>query len=126
MPSLPGETAAIVELISVTCRTAIRCLLLVSVGILAIAPMRGDQPDHSGAAIFTKLCADCHGKNGEGVKDEYDEPLVGERSLEALTRRVKRTMPDDDPGTLTAEEAAEVSAYIYDAFYSPKAQARLH
>ena len=65
-------------------------------------------------------------RKGEGVADEYDEPLVGERSLAALTRRIHRTMPDDDPGSLSGDEAAQVAAYIYDAFYSPAAQARLH
>jgi hypothetical protein len=29
---------------------------------------------------------------------------------------VKRTMPDDDPGSLSEADAAAVSAYIYDAF----------
>ena len=35
-------------------------------------------------------------------------------------------MPDDDPGSLGAEEARNVSGYIQHAFYSPDAQARLH
>jgi hypothetical protein len=78
-----------------------------------------------GAAIYAKICADCHGQKGEGVPDEYDEPLIGDRSLAALTKRIVRTMPDDDPGSLTPDEAAQVAAYIYDAFYSPAAQARL-
>ncbi|MEO8351622.1 MAG: DUF1592 domain-containing protein, partial [Chthoniobacteraceae bacterium] len=80
----------------------------------------------TGAAIYTNICADCHGSKGEGKDDEYDEPLTGTRSLAALTKRVKRTMPDDDAGSLSQEDAAAVSAYIYDAFYSPAAQARLH
>ena len=33
-------------------------------------------------------------------------------------------MPEDAPGTCVGEEAAQVAAYIYDAFYSPIAQAR--
>ncbi|MHA3772505.1 DUF1592 domain-containing protein [Verrucomicrobiota bacterium sgz303538] len=104
----------------------IRRLLLLSLALPLAATVRAQQPEHPGAALYTKLCVDCHGKSGEGVKDEYEEPLTGDRSLEALTKRVKRTMPDDDPGSLTAEEAAQISAYIYDAFYSPAAQARLH
>src|SRR5687768_3202391 len=80
---------------------------------------------HPGATVYTKVCADCHGKQGEGVKDEYDEPLIGDRSLAALTKRIARTMPDDDPGSLSPDEAAQVAAYIYDAFYSPAAQARI-
>jgi len=91
-----------------------------------IARAEETSASHSGAALYARICADCHGKQGEGVKDEYEEPLVGDRSLATLTKRIARTMPDDDPGSLAPEEAAQVAAYIYDAFYSPAAQARLH
>ncbi len=109
---------------SVNLFPVIRRLLLTSLALPLGATLWSQQPEHPGVALYTTLCADCHGKNGEGVNDEYDEPLIGDRSLEALTRRVKRTMPDDDPGSLTDEEAAQISAYIYDAFYSPAAQVR--
>lgn len=89
------------------------------------AALRGEQPAQPGAAIYTKRCADCHGAQGQGVADEYEDPLIGERSLRALTKYIARTMPDDDPGSLSADEAAQVAAYINDAFYSPAAQARL-
>ena len=108
-----------------TFHNTIRHLLLMSLALPLGATLRAQTPQHPGAAIYTKLCVDCHGKTGEGVKDEYDEPLTGDRSLEALTRRIKRTMPEEDPGSLSEEQAAQVSAYIYDAFYSPAAQARL-
>jgi hypothetical protein len=71
------------------------------------------------------MCAECHGEKGEGVKGEYDEPLTGNRSLAALTKRIVRTMPEDDPDLCVGEEAEQVAAYIYEAFYSPAAQARL-
>ncbi len=103
-------------------------LALVSIPLFAARSTTAAEPSsiEAGAAIYTKICADCHGPKGEGNDDEYDEPLTGTRSLTALTRRVKRTMPDDDPGSLSEADAAAVSAYIYDAFYSPAAQARLH
>ena len=78
-----------------------------------------------GAQIYQKMCVECHGKNGEGVKDKYDEPLHGNRSAEALARRIARTMPDDDVGSCVGDDAKEVAAFIYDAFYSARAQARL-
>lgn len=103
-----------------------RCLLLL-LSLLGVSAQLGAQPsEHPGAAIYQKSCAECHGKRGEGVKEEFDEPLIGERSLPALTKRIKRTMPEEDPGSLSDEEAAQVSAYIYEAFYSPSAQARLN
>ena len=82
--------------------------------------------EHPGAVIYQKLCADCHGSKGQGVDGEYDEPLTGEKSLEALTKDIDRTMPEDDPNKTTTEESKLVAAYIYDAFYSPAAQARLN
>lgn len=107
-----------------TSSRTIRCLLLLS--LFPGIQLRAESAEHPGAAIYQKTCAECHGKQGEGVKDEFDEPLIGERSLPALTKRIKRTMPEENPGSLSAEEAAQVSAYIFEAFYSPAAQARLN
>jgi len=72
------------------------------------------------------MCADCHGAKGEGVADKYDEPLVGNRSVASLTRYITRAMPDGKEGTCVGEDAVNVSAYIFDAFYSPAAQARIN
>ncbi|MFN7565069.1 MAG: c-type cytochrome, partial [Prosthecobacter sp.] len=58
--------------------------------------------EHPGKALYQKLCAECHGSKGQGVEDEYDEPLTGEKSIEALARQIDRTMPEDDPDKTTA------------------------
>jgi len=81
---------------------------------------------HLGAAIYQKLCAECHGDRGQGVEDEYDEALVGEKTIEALARQIDRTMPEDAPEKSTPEDSKLIAEYIYDAFYSPTAQARLN
>jgi hypothetical protein len=83
---------------------------------------RGDEP--AGAAIYIQKCARCHGKAGEGAK-EYPRPLVGNRSLPQLTKYIGKFMPDDAPGTCKGPDAEKVAAYIFDAFYSPAAQARI-
>ncbi len=83
---------------------------------------RGDGP--AGAAIYLQKCARCHGKSGEGAK-EHPQPLIGNRSLPQLTRYIAKYMPDDAPGTCTGPDAAKVAAYMFDAFYSPAAQARI-
>ncbi|MGV3532938.1 MAG: DUF1592 domain-containing protein [Chthoniobacteraceae bacterium] len=88
-------------------------------------PLRGQEPSHPGAAIYQKLCVECHGEKGEGVPDLADEPLRGRKSIEALTKRIIRTMPEDKPELCVGEDAAQVAAYIYEAFYSPEAQARI-
>ena len=75
-----------------------------------------------GAEIYRTLCAQCHGANGEGVEGEYDKPLYGDRPLDRLADLIERTMPEDEPELCVGDDAAAVSAYIYDAFYSPAAQ----
>lgn len=78
----------------------------------------------AGDAIYSKHCASCHGKNGEGVKDECEEPLHGERSIEGLARYIDRKMPEDDPNLLDAEESRRVADYIMGAFYSAEARTK--
>jgi hypothetical protein len=59
---------------------------------------------------------------GEGAK-AYPKPLTGTRSLGELTRFIAQSMPPG-PRKCPAAEVPKVAAYIYDAFYSPLAQAR--
>ena len=84
-----------------------------------------ESPAPSGALIYEKTCAECHGKKGEGVHGKYDEILAGNRSLTSLTRLISKTMPEGKEGTCVGPDAEAVAAYIFDAFYSPKAQARV-
>lgn len=84
------------------------------------------KTEHPGKAIYQQHCLECHGSKGEGVSGKYDDPLHGSRTLESLAKRIDRTMPEDDPDVLDAEGSALVAAYIYDAFYSPEAQAKLN
>nr|WP_246418142.1 DUF1592 domain-containing protein [Haloferula luteola] len=76
-----------------------------------------------GAAIYAQYCASCHGEEGQGVPDEVDEPLRGDRSLDSLARYIDRRMPEDDPDLLNAEESSKVAEYIYHAFYAVEAGA---
>lgn len=78
----------------------------------------------TGEQIYRAECARCHGPKGEGVADKHDEPLYGDRSVEALARQISRTMPEDKDKKLPPDEAALVAAYIYDEFYSPAARLR--
>ena len=75
-----------------------------------------------GEEIYRKLCADCHGKEGQGVEGEVEDPLHGKLSLLALAGKIERTMPEDDPGACVGEDAKAVADYIFHAFYSPSAR----
>lgn len=76
----------------------------------------------AGKAIFKQTCAACHGAEGQGTK-QYARPLTGTRTLPELARYISQTMPPG-PKKCPAPDAQKVAAYIYDAFYSPIAQAR--
>ena len=94
---------------------------------LAFTFARAEDADRvAGAQIFQKLCADCHGDKGQGVAKKYDEPLYGERSVNSLAKLIDRTMPEDEPEKCDAEDSRKVALYIYDAFYSPTARAKLN
>ena len=98
------------------------CLMGLSLGCAA-------APDPTllkrGAAVYRKDCVRCHGPKGEGVARKHDEPLTGDRSVESLATYIQRTMPEDDPGSCSAEDSAAVAAYIHGTFYSPEARAKL-
>jgi len=102
-----------------------------AVALLALAPLALWSPGTlaadkavSGKEIYQKQCAQCHGGNGEGVAEEHDEPLYGDRSLTDLTKLIDETMPKDAPEEVSAEEAAKVAAYLYETFYTSEARAR--
>lgn len=102
-------------------RVGLACASVLVVALTSAA--RGaDTP--AGARVYAERCASCHGKSGEGTLKEYPHPLAGDRSVGQLTRYVAESMPDDDPGSLTAAEAADVAAFIHQSFYSRTAQAR--
>jgi len=89
-----------------------------------VGPSRAQADKLAGAAVYQAKCVRCHGKSGEGAK-EYPHRLVGNRSLPQLTKYIARSMPEDAPGNCTGAEAAYVAEYIFEAFYSPAAQARI-
>jgi hypothetical protein len=78
-----------------------------------------------GARIYQEKCASCHGPQGEGTPEHAPVPLFGDRSLRELTQYINDSMPEGEPDQCAGEDAAAVASYIYDAFYSPIAQARL-
>ena len=94
-------------------------VLLAGVNSLIAAPKA-----RTGAEIYKADCARCHGPKGEGVADQHDEPLYGDRSVESLARIIARTMPEDKDVKCSPDEATKVAEYIYDAFYSPTARTR--
>src|SRR5262249_8433876 len=92
--------------------------------LLLLASSSLPAAEDAGKKIYTQKCATCHGPTGQGVKGKYSKLLIGDKSVQQLTAAIAKTMPEDNPGTCVGADAEAVAKYIYDAFYSPTAQAR--
>lgn len=102
-------------------RLSLFMFLLLAWGPRAFAE---EDPVHAGAEIFRNQCAECHGTRGQGVEDEYDEPLYGDLSVAELARVIHKTMPDYAPEECADEDAEKVARYVHETFYSAEARAR--
>jgi cytochrome c553 len=89
-----------------------------------------DAQAKRGQALYTDRCAQCHGATLGG---DIAPPLVGndflgswaEVPLADLVDKIKNTMPADDPGKLTQQQAADIVAYILQAGKFPAGRADL-
>jgi thiosulfate dehydrogenase len=88
-------------------------------GLLEL-PARSGDPER-GAAIFAAQCAACHGSEGNGVGSTVP-PLWGPESfndgagmygIENMAAFVLRNMPPTSPGSLTTQQAFDVSSYVH-------------
>ncbi len=79
-----------------------------------------------GKEVYEKICINCHAPTMTG--GQQGPALVGEEfvakwdgfTLGEIFERIKTTMPQSDPGTLTAQMVADVLGYILQyARYAP-------
>jgi hypothetical protein len=99
-------------------------LPLAAAVLLALLAVPCAAADPTGEQIYRQQCAACHGANGEGTREDYPHPLIGNRSVAQLTTLIAKSMPKDNPGTCKGADAAKVAIYIYDTFYSKEARER--
>ena len=87
---------------------------LVKLPALSGSPQRGK-------AIYAAQCAACHGSEGNGVGSTFP-PLWGPESfndgagmygIENMAAFVLKNMPPKSPGSLTPQQAFDVSSYIH-------------
>jgi mono/diheme cytochrome c family protein len=70
-----------------------------------------------GQQIYQNRCVECHGKSMEGT---VGPPMAGEsflaswsaRPLASLVDRIQKTMPFNQPGTLSRQESTDLTAYM--------------
>jgi mono/diheme cytochrome c family protein len=83
-----------------------------------------------GRQIYQAQCAECHGNTMEGASGP---PLAGEnflsnwsaRPLSDLVDKVQKTMPFNQPGSLSTPQSIDLAAYILQAGTFPAGQAEL-
>ncbi|MGV3720938.1 MAG: DUF1592 domain-containing protein, partial [Actinomycetota bacterium] len=108
----------------IACVTAISVSLVASLAcVLGAQSAPARKAKLTGAQIYAKQCASCHGAKGEGSA-KYGKPLVGSQSQGQLAGFIAKTMPPGPKRTCVGEDAKAVAAYVFNSFYSPLAQAR--
>ena len=71
-----------------------------------------------GEALYTEKCSVCHGaelKGSEmapGLIDDVFSAKWNDQTLADLLDRIRRTMPQNDPGTLSGQQAADLLAFV--------------
>src|SRR5436309_1478787 len=98
---------------SVFDRLASSLVTLCALAIVLVPRPAAAAEGRTGEQIYRQQCASCHGASGEGTKDNYPEPLVGNKSVAQLAKLISRTMPKDAPKDkkCKGEEADRVAAY---------------
>ncbi len=90
-------------------------LLVLAFGMFLVALRAQDAS--RGASLYKQQCASCHGERLEG---RSGPPLAGggfatRWQTTDLADKIKNTMPQDNPGKLSASEAGDLTAYIQEA-----------
>ena len=111
-------------------------------GLLSVSSLLAQQPmtvnqgvytqaqANRGQAIYKDRCASCH---GDALLGRNGPPLAGDdfladwngQPLSELFGKIKNTMPQDDPGKLTAEQAADSLAFILQTAKFPAGRSEL-
>ncbi|QDV57175.1 PA14 domain protein [Rosistilla oblonga] len=77
-----------------------------------------------GKQLYVAQCASCHGDQGQGVNDRYEEPLFGDLAAEDLARVIHETMPSEKPEACVDQDALAVAEYMIGQFYTAEARAK--
>lgn len=94
-------------------------------GLIKLPELSGDP--ERGGKIFMQQCAVCHGAEGTGKlpetpalwgPDAYDAG-AGMNDISKMAAFVQHNMPQNDPDTLTAQQAYDVAAFIHGKPHEP-------
>jgi cytochrome c5 len=71
-----------------------------------------------GETLYTDKCSVCHGAELRGTEmapgliDDVFSAKWNDQTLADLFDRIRRTMPQNDPGTMSGQQAADVLAFV--------------
>ena len=94
-------------------------------GLVNLPELTGDAD--RGSKIFTDQCAICHGANGGGKlptapalwgPDSFSDG-AGMNLIAKMAAFVQHNMPQNDPGTLTPQEAYDVATFVHSKPHVP-------
>lgn len=91
------------------------------IAVLLLIALGGIARADTGEQLYAAQCARCHGKAGEGSK-KYPKALAGDRSVAQLAEQIRKTMPENDPGSLSKDDALKIARFCFDGFYSQAAR----
>ncbi|PYS40237.1 MAG: hypothetical protein DMG14_11250 [Acidobacteria bacterium] len=117
-------------------RYSLGVTLLFSLTVLAQQPQTVLQGIYTedqakrGQAIYKEQCATCH---GDALGGRIGPPLTGQdfignwnkQPLSELVSKIRNTMPQDGPGKLSGQQAADVVAYLIQAAKFPAGRSEL-
>jgi thiosulfate dehydrogenase len=119
LPDDSGEMQALVAYINWLSRDGVKGKAYKGRGLVKLPALTGDPV--GGKSIYASQCAGCHGSNGAGVPpvlpavwgpDSYNDG-AGMNDTPKMAAFVIHNMPQNHPGTLTPQQAYDVSAYIH-------------
>lgn len=71
----------------------------------------------AGSKLFSKSCASCHGKGatgtGKGPRLASSSIITRYGTEVQLEKYIEHNMPANNPGSLTAQQAANAAAYVW-------------
>jgi S-disulfanyl-L-cysteine oxidoreductase SoxD len=79
-----------------------------------------EEQAQRGEALYRQQCSSCHGDKLTGKESDNVPSLTGQdfeaqwkgRTVGDLFKKILRKMPQDDPGTLTPQQSADLIAFL--------------
>ena len=94
-------------------------------GLVALPALTGNP--QRGGKIYAQTCVKCHGADGAGTPPTFP-PLwgpgayntgAGMNRISTMAAFVRQNMPQDAPGSLTAQQAYDVAVYVHSKPHTP-------